>query len=162
MIPFGCSEGEGQNNPNLSRQKTMHFVNYLRYSSSRWSGQWGTLLLTLWSILKKDCIHPSFSFITSVQTMVKWCKFGVVEATKSFAGLPLGVNDTITLETISKCWQLYVWMVYDIIYYQIFAVIPTIDESNTRWTNKRQRWFQKKIDVSNKRCVYDLLEPLFV
>ncbi len=89
--------------------------------------------------IKKDCIHPSFSFITSVQTMVKWCKFGVVGATESFAGLPLGVNDTITLETISKWSQLYVWMVYDIIYYQIFAVIPTIDESNTRWTNKRQR-----------------------
>ena len=70
--------------------------------------------------------------------MVKWCKFGVVEATKSFAGLPLGVNDTITLETIAKWSRLYVWMVYDIIYYQIFAVIPTIDESNTRWTNKRQ------------------------
>jgi hypothetical protein len=41
-------------------------------------------------------------------------------------------------------------------------VIPTIDESNTRWSNKRLRWFQKNIDVSNKRCVYDLLEPLFV
>ncbi len=36
MIPSSCSEGEGQNNPNLSRQKTMHSVNYLRDSSSRW------------------------------------------------------------------------------------------------------------------------------
>jgi len=74
--------------------------------------------------------------------MVKWCKFGafgVVVTTESFASLAVGVNFTTILKTTPKWSKLYDGMVYDVIYDQKFAVIPTIDESNTRWSNKRLR-----------------------